>query len=325
MNKYVKKAALLIPPVKARYEQLNNLRAQVDDLSRQNEMLKAQCEDIHSGINLEHRIKIIESRLDCPAERIKEVFVTDEEQPYKLRLNQSDLSDYEQYAFSAAQIIRGMDNAPYIPTYPFNGDYINENHEFYANCERTQNQCSLSLNIEGWLYYQEALKIYELTYFSQNNILELGTYKGLSASIILQAMRDNNKGLILDTVDTNADFVELAKKNLKDKFDDISNVNFHVYDGNLLLDTFILRNKKYGFVFVDGGHGYKNVYKNAMRLNRLLVPGGFALFHDYADRRNFQNDSYYGVYQAAHDALLTNGRFAYCGVFGKSALFRYLG
>jgi hypothetical protein len=325
MNKFVKSAALLFPPVRTRYEQLNNLRNQVEDLNKQNEALKAQCEQIHSEATLEQRLRIIETRLDCPAERIKEVFITDEELPYKVKIKQGDLSDSEQHVFSAARIIQGVENAPYIPTYSFNGDYINESHKFFANCERAQNQSSLSLDIEGWLYYQEALKIYELAYFSPSNVLEIGTYKGLSASIILQAIRDSSRGVVLDTVDINTVYVEQAKKNLENKFGEISDINFHLYDGNNLLDIFILENKKYGFIFLDGGHGYKNVYKNAIRLNRLLLPGGFALFHDYADRRNFQNDSCNGVYQAVHDALLTNDRFAYSGVFGRSVLFRYLG
>lgn len=217
-----------------------------------------------------------------------------------------------------------IDSAPYIPTHRFDGEYINENHRYYSYCKKSG--VCIDTGIDGWLHTGDALKIYELTYFSAGDILNMGTYKGLSASIILSAIKDSGKKLVCNSVDINVITTEEARDNLSDSTNELQEViNFYICDGVLFLDTMIMQNKKYGFAFIDAGHGYKNTYANAIRLNKLLISGGFVLFHDYIDRRNFDEESYYGVFQATNDALLVDNKFVFCGVFGCSALFRYVG
>lgn len=246
-----------------------------------------------------------------------------QKEPYKIKVNQPDLSGYEQNFFSAPQIVHGYTDAVYIPTYHFAGNFINKNHQYYTTC-KMQGVC-IDIGIEGWLTPEEALKIYELAYFCKENILQLGTYKGLSASVIIQAIRDGGGIRTLDTVEINHGLSENAKTTLNNVFENLTEANFHVNDGTLFMDPLIVQNKKYGFIFIDHWHGYKAVQTSAIRLHRLLSPGGFVLFHDYLDVKNFNaEDSSYGVYQAVNDVLLTDTRFLYCGAFGSSALFRFV-
>ena len=254
--------------------------------------------------------------------RLKKPSPLEQEYPYEIETNQDDLSNYKQNFYSAAQVVHKEPSAPYIPTYIFDGEYINKNHEYYNTCEK--NGVCIDTGIEGFLQAEDALKIYELAYFSKGDILQLGTYKGLSTSIIIQAIRDGGGGRC-ETVDLSEQFTEDAKINLKKRYIEIKEVEFFINDGTLFIDSIIMRNKKYGFVFIDHWHGYNAVYTCAISLHKIMQTGGFVLFHDYLDKSNFEEHSIYGVYQAVHDALLIDDKFIYCGVFGCSALFRYVG
>ena len=71
---------------------------------------------------------------------------------------------------------------PYQRTFDFPGDYINAAHHRFATCQ--QDGGLIDVGIEGWLLPDDALKLYEMVYFADGDILELGTYKGLSTSIM---------------------------------------------------------------------------------------------------------------------------------------------
>jgi len=264
----------------------------------------------------------LESRLaDYSISTCDSTYPLDRESSYKIKVDQSDLTNLDQSFFSAVQIINSAHsgNTPFVPTYKYEGEYINESHKSYAG------RTLMETGIAGWLSPEDALKIYELSFYSSGDILELGTYKGLSLSVIVQALKDSDLNIACDTVDTNAETTREAEEGISDLFNILPDVSFHINNCVLFMDTAIIQKIKYGFIFVDAGHGYKNTYATAMRVGKLLVPGGFALFHDYTDGRNFSKTSYYRVYQAVNDALLVDGRFVYCGVFGCSALFRYTG
>ena len=42
-----------------------------------------------------------------------------------------------------------------------------------------------------------------------------------------------------------------------------------------------IRNKKFDFIFIDGGHSYKTVYSDWMRCKELIAPNGFIFFDDF--------------------------------------------
>ena len=73
----------------------------------------------------------------------------------------------------------------------------------------------------------DALKLYELAYFCEGDVLELGTHKGLSTSIIAQALHDRKRDGILETVDIDSESNRAARDNLagrpgEDSIDGIS-------------------------------------------------------------------------------------------------------
>jgi predicted O-methyltransferase YrrM len=137
-------------------------------------------------------------------------------------------------------------------------------------------------------------------------------------------MNDSGRNIHFDTVDICETSMNEAKINLGKMILNKDMVAFHLNDTSLFMDIAIIQNKKYGFIFVDANHTYQSTYRCALRIARLLLPGGFVLFHDYADRRNFDVDNCaYGVYQAVNDVLLVDERFTCCGIFGNSILFRF--
>ena len=165
MKSFIKKVLLLIPPIRKQYDILQNLRADNDALKMKGESILQEIESLKRCLGLlNHQLNVD----NLPLEK---------ETSYKMEINQSDLAGFEHNFYSAAQIIHQPIFGPYIPTYSYNREYINENHKYYAYCNRKKEGSGnmLAIEIEGYINYQEALKIYELVYFSKGNILQLET------------------------------------------------------------------------------------------------------------------------------------------------------
>jgi hypothetical protein len=67
----------------------------------------------------------------------------------------------------------------------------------------------IDLGIEGFLFRTEALKLYEMAYNARSDILELGTHKGLSTSILAHALHDRKSGT-LATIELESAFSQIA-------------------------------------------------------------------------------------------------------------------
>ena len=217
----------------------------------------------------------------------------------------------------------GKKPTPYKPTYQFAGSHINDNHKYYSNCPTGHKdiQVCIDIGIEGYLQQGDAQKLYELAYFASGDILELGTFCGLSTSIIAQAIYDSKREISFETVDIDKDANEKAQKNVLSKTGRAP-VQFNILDATEYLDKAIAAGKSYGFIFVDHWHGYEATYEAAMRAKKLLKNGGFCLFHDYNDPANTDPEHVYGVYKGANDAMLCDPNFEFYGLFGCTALFR---
>lgn len=213
--------------------------------------------------------------------------------------------------------------APYKATYKFDGDYIDANHAKIAGAPtgRFQNPILIDLGINGYLLRADALKLYELAYFSEGDILELGTHRGLSTSIIASALHAKGSGH-LTTVDLDWRSRFLAAKNLRGRPG--ANLVRYIYgDAAKVMDKLTNEGKKFGFIFVDHWHGYDATKQAAERCKKLLAPGGFVLFHDYADKSNADPEHVYGVYQAVHDEFVVDKRFEFYCISGCCGLFRF--
>lgn len=84
--------------------------------------------------------------------------------------------------------------------------------------------------ITGFLRREDAAKLYELAYFASGDILEIGTYLGLSASILAEAAPART----IHTVERKSKSAKYARRNLRRA--GITNVVVHVADAISWLD-----------------------------------------------------------------------------------------
>lgn len=212
---------------------------------------------------------------------------------------------------------------PYRPNYPIDGPYINAQHASYASAPK--NGALIDLGIPGWLKVEDALKLYELAYFSTGDVLELGTHQGLSTSILAQALIDAGNGHRLITIDMEQVYIDKAKTELAARHVD-AGVDFLCGDAGPFLDRFEAEGRTFGFAFIDHSHAYAPVVKASQSLGLLLSPGTFALYHDYVDGRNTlrrdagESGQEYGVVAGAQDGLAAD-MFEFFGCYGCTGLF----
>ena len=97
----------------------------------------------------------------------------------------------------------------------YTGQLLTESHRRIRNAPGGMFGKSflIDMGIPGYLLHDDALMIYKLAFTSLGDILELGTHKGLSTSIIAQALCDRRSGL-LETVDIDAATTTEARANL---------------------------------------------------------------------------------------------------------------
>jgi predicted O-methyltransferase YrrM len=220
----------------------------------------------------------------------------------------------------------------YKKTYEFEGDYIDEEHKKYSECKtgRMNNEVCIDIGIDGWLQRADALKLYEMAYFAIGDILELGTNKGLSTSIMAKAITDreslspndtNIMKININTVEINQEFYDKAIENFKN-IPGKHLIKANLCDANIFMDALIKTERKFGFIFIDHDHDYFHTKEAILRLDKLLLNGGLVLFHDYIDPENITNQGV-KVYQAVRDCLVNNKDFEFFGCFGCMALFKY--
>lgn len=242
----------------------------------------------------------------------------------KLRtlLRSRDIATYPQ---SWADLDEGDKKGAYRKTFRFDGDLIDARHRAIAEAPggRLGVPVCVDLGIDGYLQRADALKIYEMARLGEGDVLEIGTHFGLSASIIAGALEARGSGR-LETVDfidfTTAD----AKRNLEGR-PGADRVTFTVMDGTRRMAELAAEGRRFGYVFIDHWHGYQATYDAARLLPGVLSPGGFVQFHDFVDSQNADPSHFYGVTQAVLDTVCQDRRFLFCGVFGCTGLFRFLG
>ena len=181
----------------------------------------------------------------------------------------------------------------------------------------------INLGIEGYLLKAEALKLYEMGFNAPGDILELGTHKGLSTSILAHALQDRRWGKLV-TVDINR-VTNLRARWTLAWLPGARRIRFRLRDATAAMDELKAKQRSFGFIFVDHWHGYDATHDAALRIHDLLSPGGYVMFHDFFDASNRDPHHVYGVYQAVVDALGEERRIVFAGAAGAAALFRKLG
>jgi predicted O-methyltransferase YrrM len=182
------------------------------------------------------------------------------------------------------------------------------------------NSALIDLGIDGYLLREDALKLYEMAFCSDGDILELGTHRGLSTSILAQALSDAESSATLETVDIDGVTQTDARETLSIRAG-FNRTKFTVRDATQRVLELTNEDRQFGFVFVDHWHGYDATFEVATQLKHLLKPGGFVLFHDCVNGSNADPEHVYGVYQAVLDALAADEHFIFFGNYGCCSLW----
>jgi hypothetical protein len=218
----------------------------------------------------------------------------------------------------------GKASRPYLPTYQEAGESIDAFHRHLATCP--SNGLLIDLGLEGWLQRADALKLYELGYFAGGDILEFGTYRGLSAFILAKAIEGSGRSARIVTMELDPETSAIARSNLAARSMDPF-VEFRVGVAESTCDELLHEGRRFSLAFVDHSHAYEPMVLACQRLPKLLAPGSFCLFHDFNDPRNDshagvgESETRYGVY-AAIQAALDPAQFEFYGIFGCCGLYR---
>lgn len=217
---------------------------------------------------------------------------------------------------------------PFRPTYPFASPYIDRTHREIGSLP-LQDGALIAMKdrrwfgrvIPGWLRPADALKLYEMAFFADGEILELGSFHGLSTAILAKACRNSAPAKRVHSVDLDPNCSAATRATLRrlglERF-----VTLQSQDATSALREMADSRRTFAFVFVDHSHAYQPVLEVCRLLHRILQPGGFCLFHDYNDIRNQDaSDGDYGVYQAILDGLNPE-QFTFYGIFGCTGLYR---
>jgi len=172
--------------------------------------------------------------------------------------------------------------------------------------------------LPGWLLEADALKLYELAYLADGPVLEIGTYRGKSASLMAAALRDSGRGGPLVSLDVDAAGLrdaatEAAARGLSDRLVLVrgtAETLFRAHPGFAP-----------SLVFLDGDHSRRGVARDLRALRERVPAGAPIVFHDYHDARNADPaEPDYGITQAVGSSWVARdcefgGIFGCCGLF----------
>ncbi len=216
----------------------------------------------------------------------------------------------------------------YQPTFGFQGEFIDAAHRFFSECPvnedsqvQMRNEVWFRTVIKGFLRRADALKLYELAYFAQGDILELGSYQGLSTCILSQANHNSSLRKRIVSVDLSLLRVSQTLLNLH-TMRLHGDVTVMWAEAVSAIRRLARDHREFEFVFVDHSHAYDPVYAVCRELRTIVKKGGFCLFHDFNDFRNKDGSNReYKVYQAVTEGLAAE-EFEFCGIYGCCALYR---
>jgi SAM-dependent methyltransferase len=146
---------------------------------------------------------------------------------------------------------------PYLKTYGYSGEFINGQHA--ALVSNVAANGMIDIGIEGWLLPADALKLYEMVYCCGGDVLELGTYYGLSTSVIAQASQDRGVDNVIVTIDLSSEAIARARANLEGR-PGAERIYPFVTDGGEAVRTLGGANRVFDFAFIDHSHAYEHVY-----------------------------------------------------------------
>jgi predicted O-methyltransferase YrrM len=182
----------------------------------------------------------------------------------------------------------------------------------------------INIGIAGYLTRPEAAKLYELSYMTLGDVLELGTVGGLAAAIISRALADRGSGAIHScSADPGAaPAADTAMRGLP--WTAPERVIYHLGDVTALLDGFVAEGRKFGFIVANYSTSYDAAYAVASRAPALLRAGGFVQFHNFNDPSARDPADPNKVWQAVDATIGHDPSFRFCIVQGSCAVFQRL-
>lgn len=207
--------------------------------------------------------------------------------------------------------------APYVPVHRFEGAAIDDFHAHLLNAPLEEGSVKIAMPIKGSLRREDAAKLYELAHFAEGDVLDIGTNRGLSASILSTALGDTGRKVL--SVDMDPKLSGIAAKSLAQH--DHTNVECNVSEAGAWLEGLRSEGRKFGFAFVDHSHQYEPVRAVSSLLRDVLLPGSYVAFHDFIDHRNGKADfPDYDVARGAIDGMGSD--FLPAGCSGCMGVFR---
>lgn len=188
-------------------------------------------------------------------------------------------------------------------------------------------------DVPGWLFDDEPDTLYNLALHCDRDILEIGTFQGKSTIILAQALKDNNSGCKVVSVDpleppivtaiiqeidnlSSKDFrrffknkqrktiirnigdwcIARKKKAIRDEFNnrDLDNIVMLTMKSYEVVES--LKDEYYGMIFVDGDHTYPSAKTDLQLYYDKLGRGGYMVVHDV-------NNSYPGIQKAVREEI----------------------
>lgn len=153
----------------------------------------------------------------------------------------------------------------------------------YAKDHKDITELYESGEIRGGVNPGDRRAIYHLVFgLAANNVLEVGTHVGASTTYIARALKAGHLTTV-DIVDVNApdaawkgNGLKHSPKQLIEKLG-CSNVTFDNRPAETALDS----DQRYDFIFLDGDHSARAVYREVHAALKLLRPDGLLLLHDF--------------------------------------------
>ena len=161
-------------------------------------------------------------------------------------------------------------------------------------------------NIEGWFDFPKLYTHAAQSFSSDSHFVEVGSWMGQSASFLAVEIKNSNKLIKLDCVDTwegsaeHSDVAEVKANSLFDTFlNNIKPVNQIINPIKLTSSeaSKLYTDNSLDFVFLDASHDYDNVKLDVMCWYPKVKQGGILAGHDY-------NGAWPGVIKAVNEFAL---------------------
>ncbi len=172
--------------------------------------------------------------------------------------------------------------------------------------------------VPGFLRPGDALILYELAYFAVGDVLELGSFRGLSTTILCQAVANAGRGARVWSVERWPEHVA-ATRHVVEELGLAPHFRALPGEAAAMTEWLVMAGHTFSVVFVDHDHTYDAVRHTCASIDYLLRPRGVAVFHDLNDERNRLEPDAYGVHRAVAE-LIGSSRMAYLGTVGCCGL-----